>query len=126
MTDAATEPADTIDPLTDDEIDLTFFTAHRACQEIIEDESSEEYFAGFCEDAIPMLKQIRLQLHAATERAEEAEAERARYRAVVDAAKAVANLRKGYSLSNRTHTERRVMDRLQSRLDALAEGEKND
>jgi len=74
------------DPITDDEVDLTLHTAQRACEKIMEDESSEEYCAGFCEDAIPMLRQIRDRLHEAAERAEKAEAERDRYRDAVRAA----------------------------------------
>lgn len=51
-------------PISDDEVDLTLHTAERACETIMEDESREEYFAGFCEDAIPMLRRIRDRLLA--------------------------------------------------------------
>ncbi len=43
------------EPLTDDIIDLAIHTAKQACMCIVEDESTEEYFAGLCEDAVPVL-----------------------------------------------------------------------
>ena len=44
---------------TNDEKDFALVTAIQACESIVEDLGSEEYFAGMCEDAIPLLRAMR-------------------------------------------------------------------
>jgi hypothetical protein len=61
-----------------------------------------------------------------TEQLHKSQAELARYRAVVDAAKEVSRLASSYALTNKTINERGALDRLRSRIAALAEGTKSE